>query len=163
MRNSRAAEDADYGQHGGNPRTIVGNSRTIQAAALLPNVQWRGRRKHRVNMSAQRHEAAAVAGTNAEHVAHFIDVHIDKPEFAKAVGQPGAAGRLPERRRSNPSRLHLPQRELRFLGAKPVERSAHLRRAGEPRHFLLHWRIRIGSCHLWNRLQSLRLSYNEDA
>src|SRR5271169_520139 len=114
-------------------------------------------------MRAERHEAAAVAGTNAEHVANLIRVHVDEPEFAKTVGQPGATGRLSEGRRGNASRFHLPERKLRFLRAKPIEGGSHWWRAGEPRYLLLHRGIRIGSCHLWNRLHPLRLSYNEDA
>ena len=100
-------------------------------------------------MRAERHEATAVAGTHAEHVADLIHLHVVEPELAKTVGQPRAARRLAEWRRGNLRRLHLPQRKLRFLGAEAVECRAHFRRAGEPRHFLLHRGIQIGICHSW--------------
>ena len=75
-------------QHCRDPRPIVGNSRPIQPASLLSNIQWRVRRKYGVNVCAQRHVALSKSGMHAEHVAHIVDANIVQPDFAKALGQP---------------------------------------------------------------------------
>ncbi len=72
VRNARACQHTGHGQHRGNARAVVGNSGAIQAAALLPDIQRRGRRKHGIDVRAERNVSAAVAGTNAEHVADFV-------------------------------------------------------------------------------------------
>src|SRR5271166_1405802 len=117
-------------------------------------------------MRAQRHEPVrisfSISGTNAKHIAHLIHLHIGQPDLAEAVGQPGAADRFSKRRRGNPSCFHLPAHKLRFLRTKTVESRAHNWRGGESRDFLLYGGIRIGSCRLWNRVHSLRLSYNAE-
>src|SRR5258708_12203607 len=90
MRNSCAAEHTDHGEHRRNARTIVGDSRAIQAAALLPDVQRRRRRKDRINMPPESNETAPIAGTNAEHVANLVPLHFRHPEFPKPLRHPGA-------------------------------------------------------------------------
>src|SRR5258708_8705528 len=134
MRNSCAAEHTDHGEHRRNARTIVGDSRAIQAAALLPDVQRRRRRKDRINMRAESNETAPIAGTNAEHVANLVHLHFGEPEFAKAVGQPGAARRLSEWRCGNPRRLHLPQPKLRSPRAEPVASAPPFPPPAQPPH-----------------------------
>ncbi len=99
-------------------------------------------------MRAERHKTVLPAGTNAKHIADLVDLHVDEAELAKAVGQPHAACGLAKRRRGYARSLQLPQRKLRFLRAEAFESGAHMRRAGEPRHFFLQRGIRIGSCHL---------------
>src|SRR5260370_15541181 len=70
MRNSRAPEHTGHGQHGRNARAVVGDSRTIQSAALLPHVQRRRRGEHGINIRADTHETTSEARTHAEHIPH---------------------------------------------------------------------------------------------
>jgi len=154
MRNLRASEDAGNGQNGCNACAIVGNSRTVEAAALLPYVQRCRCWKNGIDMSAEGDETAAVARANAKNIADLIDLNIDEAELAETIGQPGGAGGFSKRGRSNPRRLHLPERKLRFLGAEALKRGSNLQRAGEPRHFFGQRGIRIRGRHLRNKLHA---------
>ncbi len=130
-------------EHRRHARAVIGNSRPIQSAALLANVQRRVRRKHSIDVRAQRHIALSESGMQTEHVAHIIDANIIEGDFAKALGQPCPACRLAKRRRRNPRHLHLPLRQLRLLRTQPVERRPHLRQRSHTRHVLLHRRRNV--------------------
>ncbi len=141
----------NHSQQRGNPkhrrhaRAVVGNSRPIQPAALLPDVERSVRGKYGIDVRAQRHIPLPKSrfhepepGMHAKHVAHIVNANIVESGFAKALRQPGSARRLPKRRGCNPRHLHLPLRQLRLLRPQPVVSRPHLRRSRQPRHFLLH-------------------------
>ena len=138
MPDTNVAQQRCNAQQRGNACPVVRNSRPVDAASLLADIQRRVRGKHGVNMRAQCHIAPSKSGMDAEYVAHIIDPNIVQPDFTKAFRQPGGARRLAKRRRRNPRHLHLPVRQLRFLGAKPVECGTYFRGCRQARHLLLH-------------------------
>ncbi len=90
---AQRAQRCHDGQHGGYARAVVGNSRTVQAAALLPDVQRRACGKHRVHVRAERDVAVPVAGMHAENVADFIGVDRFQAELAKTCRPTMGPGR----------------------------------------------------------------------
>src|ERR1700690_2566237 len=89
-------------------------------------------------MRAQSDIAPAKSGMRAEYVAHAVDANIAQPDFTESLRQPGRARRLAKWRRRNPRHLHLPVRQLRFLGTKPVECGTYFRGCRQASHLLLH-------------------------
>src|SRR5580658_7350761 len=112
-------------EHGGHAGAVVGNSRAVEAASLLADVQRRVRRKNRVDVRAEGDVAASETGMRTEDVANVVDADIVERNFAKTFGEPLGAGRLAERRRGDAGHLHLPLGQLGLVRAKPVEGGAH--------------------------------------
>jgi len=81
---------------------------------------------------------------HAEHVADAVSVDVFQFQGAKAFLEPFCAGCLSERRSGDARHLHLPTRELSFLGAQPGEGDAGFWQRSESRDLLLdrvgHWR-----------------------
>src|SRR5580658_7001221 len=108
--------------------------------------------KDGIDVGAEGDKAPAVAGANAKNIADFVDLNINEAELAKTIGEPRAAGGFSEGGRGDARGLHLPERELRFLGPEALEGGAHFQRASESRYFFLQRGIRIRGCHLRNEL-----------
>src|SRR6185312_12524486 len=143
MPDTQRAQRSHHGQHCGHAGPVVRNSRTVQAAALLPDVQRRACGKNRVQVGAERHVAVSVAGMRAKNIAYLVGVNRLQTELAEFVGQPLGPGALAERRRGNACQLQLPVRELRLLGAEPGESGANFRQRTEMCHLLLHSRKQL--------------------
>ena len=81
-------QNCSNSQHSRYARTVIGNARTVEAASLLSDVEWRAGGKDRVNVRTERNVTPAETGMNSEHVAHVVAVNVIKTYFLEALGQP---------------------------------------------------------------------------
>src|ERR1700704_4389659 len=85
MWNTCPLQDFGDSQHGCNAGAIVGNPGPIQPGSLLAHIQWRGRRKHGVDVSAERNVAIAVSGMDTKNVADLVGLNFREANFAEAL------------------------------------------------------------------------------
>ena len=143
MPDAQRAQRSHHGQHRGHAGAIVRNSRAVQAASLLPDIQRRACGKNRVQVGAERDMSVSVSRMRAENIAHFVGVNRFQSELAKFVRQPLGPRAFAKRRRGNACQLQLPLRELRLLGAKPGKGRANFGQRTEMCNFLLHARKQL--------------------
>jgi len=74
---------------------------------------------------------------NTEDVAGFINAYIVEAEFAKALGQPFAAGGLLRTEGRDAGQFHLPALEFGLGGAEPIACLLDFRERGQERDFFL--------------------------
>src|SRR5262249_38743736 len=131
------------GKHCGYTRRIVRNTRTVEFAPLLADVERSVGGKDRVQVGADRDHRSRIAALATEDVPDAVLVHLRQSERAKTFGKPLGTCAFSEGRRRNTGQVELPAREFRLLIAKPFKRRTDFGSCGQPRHFLRDCRSRL--------------------